>query len=205
MTVSSLWSLVLESKRQCGCLAAQRKSHISAHQLLTAPTVSLVSPSPLRSGGWCCGMRDDAGLFWNMVNVMERVSPRDGSELGVLSLRISWLVISCCIWRNVFFSSFHVLFKKLSYPVSAANSLNVICLSIAPLPRLLLFLGLFLPLCLQLCLIIWLQFVCVRACQYTWMCFSSSILARRQSNAHNPGAAVWWGLTSTLGVSEQHN
>lgn len=52
----------------------------------------------------------------------------------MLSLRISWLVISCCIRRNVFFSSFHVLFKKLSYPVSAANSLNVICLSIAP-PR----------------------------------------------------------------------
>lgn len=73
-------------------------------------------------------------LKYGQCDGEERVSPGDGSELGVLSLRISWLVISCCIRRNVFFSSFHVLFKKLSYPVSAANSLNVICLSIAPPP-----------------------------------------------------------------------
>lgn len=48
----------------------------------------------------------------------------------MLSLRISWLVTSCCIRRSAFFSSFHVLFKMLSYSESAANSLNVICLSI---------------------------------------------------------------------------
>lgn len=93
-------------------------------------------------------------LKYGQCDGEERVSPGDGSELGVLSLRISWLVISCCIRRNVFFSSFHVLFKKLSYPVSAANSLNVVCLSIAPPFFSFFFLGLFLPLCLQLCLII---------------------------------------------------
>lgn len=80
-------------------------------------------------------------LKYGQCDGEERVSPGDGSELGVLSLGISWFVISCCIRRNVFFSSFHVLFKKLSYPVSAANSLNVICLSIAPPLLLLLFFG----------------------------------------------------------------
>lgn len=129
--------------------------------------------------------------------------PGDGSELGVLSLRISWLVTSCCIRRNAFFSSFHVLFKVLSYLESAANSLNVICLSIAHHPPpLSLFLGLFLPLRLQLCLIIWLR--CMRFTVYEDV-FQQLSFNYMSVKTHNPCAAVWWGLTGTLGASKQHN
>lgn len=110
-------------------LLLRGSQRMCAYQLLTAPTVSLASAEEP-------GMSWDAEpclmvLIYSLSDGEGRVSPGDSSELGVLSLRISCLVTSCCIRRSAFFSSFHVLFKMLSYSESAANSLNVICLSVA--------------------------------------------------------------------------
>lgn len=148
--INFLMTVVLQSVSAGSSVLQSKMSYISAHQLLTAPTVSLASSEEqwmFWEEGQCLMV-----LIYSLCDGEGRVSPGIALSWVWLSLRISWLVTSCCIRRNAFFSSFHVLFKMLSYSESAANSLNVICLSIAPAPPF--FLGLFLPLCLQLCLII---------------------------------------------------
>lgn len=79
----SAGSSVLQSKRECGCLAAQRKSYISAHQPLTAPTVSLASSEEqwmFWEEGQCLMV-----LIYSLCDKEGRVSP---------GIALSWV---CCL------------------------------------------------------------------------------------------------------------